>query len=517
MFPRGTVEKDGFRFHGQRCENGPVEVALIRLSEPAGKGLTTLPSVLPEKERFALAERLLEPLLTRALAKSNDDERLRPLEALAILDPARVLEQIDKKPFKEPWYDDYLRRAVAQRLLKDSPDEARTVIDAMHGPGFRSTGYCDLADALPAAQRTEKLDLLGQALLHARNVPEPDHRAVNVCQVAQRLRDLGEKEQATKLVREAEAVARNLPTAAWAGYARAFVATRVADIDLPAGLALIKDLSDPFEYQRHHANIAVRLAATNPAECERVLAMVKPPARAGNGAAVVGTSLAPDSARVRICSRMAAVDLERARRIAEQSTPTYKAHCFGVMAYALAKSRPDVAQDLLRRAFGVLSAHVESGQDHFNNFSDAASLAGWLVSVAERIDPQLTPEFLWQALSFHTPRGQPNDLSGMNAAADAALALGVARYDRAAAGALLEPGKQFATELIKWGHGSSFFPAWTVTDPQEAVRMVERLPQGNQSDTARLRVIGILSSDGDKLWKQAYQQLGLWLVDSNDD
>jgi uncharacterized GH25 family protein len=513
------VEKAGFRFHGQLSGAGTVDVVLPRSNEPAGKGLTTLPPALPGKERLALASRLLDPFLARVLAKDNAGEKLRPLEMLAKLDPARVLELIDKKPFKESWYDDYLRRAVAQRLLKDSPDEARTVIEAMQSPESRASGYLDLADALPADKRAEKLELLGQALLHGRNVPEADHRLVAVSQVARRLRELGETEQAAKLLRGGQETARNLPTVEWPGFARAYFATQLAAIDLPAGLALIKDLRDDFEYQRHHANIAVGLAARDPAESERVLGMVKPPDRLSTGAPAPYTSLAPITTRVRICSRMAAVDPERARRIAEQtSEPTYKAHCFGVMAHALAKSKPDAAAELLRRAFDVLAAHVESGRDQFNNYSDAASLAGCLVSVAERIDPQLVPEFFWRALSLRTPRPSSDDFSdGRNAGADAALALALARYDRAVARVLLEPGKGRAAEIIKWGHGSSFFPAWAVTDPHGAAKLLERLPEGNQGDYARLSVIGLLTADGDELWKKAYERLGLWLVDTEDD
>src|SRR5262249_54756495 len=133
------VEKAGFRFHGQRADGpGPFAVTLARRDEPAGKPITTLPPALPKAERKALAARALEPPLKRTLEKGSDDDRLRPLEMLARIDPGRVLEELEKRPYKDAWYDSYLRRAVAKGLLNDSPEEARTVIDSMKDAGFRS-------------------------------------------------------------------------------------------------------------------------------------------------------------------------------------------------------------------------------------------------------------------------------------------------------------------------------------------------------------------------------------------
>lgn len=48
---------------------------------------------------------------------------------------------------------------------------------------------------------------------------------------------------------------------------------------LPAALALIKDLKDPMEHDRHHGNIAHKLAGSKPAEAERVLGMLGKPGR----------------------------------------------------------------------------------------------------------------------------------------------------------------------------------------------------------------------------------------------
>src|SRR5262249_24914874 len=229
-------------------------------------------------------------------------------EALAPLDPGRVLELIEKYPDKNPWFDDYLRRAVAQALAGESLDEARAVVEAMRDAGFRSTGYLDLCDRLPAAQRAQKLEFLGQSLLHARNIQDAAHRVVHLAPVARRLRELGEAERADSILREGQAAARELPTQAWAAYARGAFAEELALIDLPSALDLLKDLKDAYEYDRHHGTIAHKLAGKNPAEAERVLNMLRHP----------NQPTLRDQWAQRVCYRMAPVDPERAQRIADR-------------------------------------------------------------------------------------------------------------------------------------------------------------------------------------------------------
>ena len=76
-------------------------------------------------------------------------------------------------------------------------------------------------------------------------------------------------------MREGEALAKQLPRrAGWATRSGEF-AEELVQIDLEAALALTKDLADPGEFDRHHGNIAHELAGRDPAQAERMLAMVK--------------------------------------------------------------------------------------------------------------------------------------------------------------------------------------------------------------------------------------------------
>jgi RNA polymerase sigma factor (sigma-70 family) len=501
------VEKAGYRFQGQQTAPAAdaLDVMLPRSSEPAGKVLKTLPAVLGKKERQALAARVLEPLLKRALDGKDESLKTRSLEVLARIDPGRVLELIEKKPDKEPWFDDYLRRAVAQALAAESLDEARAVVEAMRDPGFRATGYIDLCDALSAAKRAQKLEFLGQSLLHARNIQDAAHRVVHLTPVAKRLRALGEVERADRILREGQTAARELPTEAWAGYARGAFADELAVIDLPAALALTKDLKDAYEYDRHHGNIAHKLGGKNPAEAERVLQMLRHP----------NQPTLRDQWALCVCYRMAPVDLERAKRIADRIGGLHhKAYAYGVMAQAQAGSKPAVATELLDKAFALLQAHVEAGKDNFNGFWAAPSVAGCLLPVAEQINPQLVAEFFWRALSFRSPPAGEEEAASQALFGDAALAMVLARYDRAMARPLMEVAAKRINKLA--GRMEPLYTAAILIDPRWAVQLVEALPEGREKDHARLTVAGMLTREGEDFWRKVHSHLALWAPDTED-
>src|SRR5205085_6600669 len=132
-----------------------------------------------------------------------------------------------------------------------------------------------------------------------------------------------------------------------------------------------------------------------------------------------------------------------------------------------------------------------SGKDNFNNFWNAAALAGLSVQVAEQIDPALVAEFFWRALSFH-PRSaakDPDDRWGLRAAAVGSLALAVARYDRDIALALLDTVQ--VPRLDTNFAGVSVFRAAALADPARAVKMLAALPPGRTTDSTRDVIIAM--------------------------
>ena len=501
------VEKAGFRFHGRRCDGaGPLAITLARRDQPAGTRMTTLPPALSRAERKALAARLLEPALRRVLDKGSDEARLGPLKRLARLDAGRLLRELEKRPYKEAWFDSYLKAEAARGLASEDVEEARSIIDSMKDPGFRSMAYHELSDALPAARRADRLALLNQSLLHARAVQANDHRIIHLGWVANRLWHLGEKGRAAKLLREGQAVARELPTAAWAGYARGAFAEDLGLIDVPAALELMKDLKDPFEYVRHHGNLAQKLAGIDPKEAERVLDLVlkgKDPERAFNR----------DQYAVRVCHRMALIDLARARKIAGSIREPYaRAQAQGMMALAVARDRPKDVVALLDRAFELLAEQAGPGKDRPRYPYDAPTVAGLLLPAAERIDPSLVPEFFWRALWLRT-RAAPAEARDLEATYTGPLALVLARYDHKLAMVLVE---EAAKQGQAAGGGAESLKAAAIADPRRAVALVEALPAGQARDRVRLSVVDMLLAEGEGVWRAVHHTVGLWHVDDDD-
>jgi len=515
FFPPGFlfVSKSGYRFHGQRCDRPEsVKITLTRRDERAPAKMTTLPPALPRAQRKELAARLLEPLLKRN-GKEDDNTRSRALRTLGKLDAGRLLAELSSRPMKDTWFDGYIRRTAVDGLKEEAPEEAQAVAASMKDPSFCSMAYLDLCDALPEARTSEKRTLLHQALLHARAIQASDHRIIQLAWVARRLWAIGDKELATRLLREGQEIARELPTAGWSAYARGVLAENLGLIDVDAALALMKDLKDPHEFVRHHGNLAHKLAGTDPNAAERVFKILV----SFNN---VQSLYQRDQYAVRICYRMASADLARARKIADAVRDTYyKARCYGLMAQTLARSQPREARELLERAFDLLEKHVASGQDSFNNMWDAASLAGLMLPAAEAMDPSLVPEFFWRVLSLHGP--PRSDIGGeeewsLSKQIDAlgAVALVLARYDREIALVVIEAASKRKPSL-----NFNRFPhlqAAALADPRRAVALVEEMPESGRKEVQREYVADLLLAEGDAAWKIVHGALGQWFVDDED-
>lgn len=502
------VSKAGFRFHGQRCDRPEtLTIALIRREESQTRRMTTLPPALPRAERKELAARLLEPILQRA-RKNDDNARSRPLQALGRLDPGRLLAELESRPMQDAWFDAYVRRAAVQGLKDEAPEEARTIIESMKDPHFRSVAYLDLCDALPEAKKEEKRVLLHQSLLHARGIQASDLRILQFAAAARRLWALGDQELATKLLREGQEIARELPNAGWSAYARSAFAEDFALIDLESALALMKDLKEHREFVRHHGNLAYKLARTDPAAAERVFGILLK----DND---VQTVFQRDQYAVMICPCMAAVDRARAQKIADAVVdPNYKARSYSLMAQSLARRQPREALALLDRAFEVLEKHLASGKGEFDNFSDAASLAVLMLPAAEEIDATLVPEFFWRALSLRIPPrpGGVEDEWKRSRQTDAlgALALVLARYDRALALLFVEEARK-RTPNMQYNR-LPHLRAAALADPRRAIALVEALPVNARTDNFRLNVVNMLLAEGDAVWKIVHGDLAQWFM-----
>src|SRR5262249_31530450 len=154
-------------------------------------------------------------------------------------------------------------------------------------------------------------------------------------------------------------------------------AEELVQVDVEAALALTKDLAGARPFDRHHGNIAHELAGREPAQSERVLAMVQ-------------DRLQRDLYAVRVVYRMVPLDLARARRLAE-SIPDdcLKGYALGMMALRLAEAGKDSARALLESAYESLERPSRTSRERSRSIYEITSIAGVLLPVAERIDPGL--------------------------------------------------------------------------------------------------------------------------------
>jgi hypothetical protein len=510
------ASKAGYRFQGKPVGSAPgaVEIVLARTNEPPDQTYRTLPPLLSHDEELKIARGLIDPYLDRVLKTGDEAARIRTFEALARVEPAKALELLDKKTISGEFLNDMIRMRVVEGLAYDSPDEAADVVETMQASMAKSLSYVKVAAALPEAERARKLALLDRGAVQAKGTKEPPFRLLGAGAVADLWLDLGETAKATALLREYEPLAREMPGAAFAGYAKGAFAEELCQIDLKAALDLCKSLTGkPNEFDRHLGNVAHELGGKDPAEAERVLGMMREASQR-------------DYSAVRVVYRMARADLPRARRLAGAiSSPLDRAYALGVMAESLAGSDKPNASALLSEAFDALGRAAENDKTAFSGMPSAAIIASALLPTAEAIDPALVAEYLWRALSFRqpVPAGQERTWGVMNESA--VLAAQVARYDRDLARALLAPfsgaaGKPAAEH--DWYDRADFVVA-AVVDPRWAAELIVRMPEPPDAklqpakNSARLAVANVLARQGERRWQYLRsQRLRLWVPDVED-
>jgi Carboxypeptidase regulatory-like domain len=510
------ARKPGYRFGGLAVapESADVTLVIHRVDQPPRFVRKTLPSPLTRQEEVAIARRLLDPYAERVLKQGSQPERVRMLEALVRVEPERGLGLIQQKVFNTPFLNGMIAMQTAIGLMDESIDEALAVIEGLEDPTGKAIGFIEASHKLGAQNRAQALQVLDLALLNARSAKEPDGiRLVLMGRVAERFLDLGEMERGRAILREGEAIAKQLPKAGFVGYARGAFAEELVQIDLEAALALTNDLADSREFDRHHGNIAHELAGRDAAQSERVLAMVE-------------DRLERDRYTVRVVYRMAPLDLARARRLAESvSDHCLKGFALGMMALRLSEAGKDSAREVLESAYESLERSAQMNQVDSNSIYNPTSIAAVLLPVAERVDPGLIDEYLWRSLAMRPPNPwETNPGVGRSAYADVLLAMMLARFDRSIARTLVEPlaGRTGPAGAYFSSRGE-LFAAAAVIDPKWAAAIVEALPDDSDlnaqrpKNSGRLAVATVLGRTGDRRFRHLQQTfLHLWLPDVED-
>ncbi len=495
-----VVRHPDYRAHGAFYEKTPdrLDQSLARLTEPAEKRIPR--TILARAERDQLLQGMLTPYRQMLPKTTSADERMRVVQVLATVDPDFLINYLEKNPLKPAIIQDSALHLVVKEWAAARVDDAEELIGKIRGPFRKAMALCDLADQVAA--RPKRIELLAEALVAVRAEKAPEFRAVGLGMVGRRLFDLGEKDRAMAVLREGEKLAGGLSTSAFTGYARGTFATDLALIDLPAALALVKDLKDAREFQRHHGNIAHRLAAVQPEAAVHVLDLLRPPK--------ANEFNQRDQYAIRVCYRMAGVDLARALALADSIRDALsRAQAIGGIAQAVARKDPKRATEMLRRAFTQVEEEAaRPDPPQLTSPLTAGSAAAVLIFNAEQIDPALVDECLWRAVALHRPPTNDPNLAWRVATTNDAVAIAAARYDGKLAELLLAtPGPQVYT---REGLLARFLvhPRRTVLEAAKG--------SSPQEERERSQLIGYVGTPEDRLPRLIQHTLGIWRIDAED-
>jgi hypothetical protein len=464
------ARKDGFRLQGLEAGANSLPVALVlsRTAEPPESKMATLPPPLSLDESRALARRLLEPILKEARAKGDDAAKLWLLRVERWLDPADLLEQVEKTSFARSTTADYLKGEAALALVASDPEEAVAVAESIVDPAYKAGTLVDLVDALPPSELARKLTLLDRAAAQARTAAQGSNKLFQMGEVAERWLELGEKDKALALFGDGRTLVDALPPAKRTD-AGSFLA-HLARVDAKAPLELISGVGTDRWNQRIVANIAIRSALGHPASAEQALMLLHEP-------------MWRQEASLRVCRRLASLDPVRARQIASRlPRARERAYAWTFLADGLVGTDPAGARAALDQAFRELDDDRARVPSVYWDPSPAASI----LPLCERIAADRVPEVFWRAVAEQPPGDDPRDEFGLDHnLIDGALLL--SRYDRSVAAALFAPAAAFTRSLPLRG-GNDLTPAAILAmgclDPRGAVQFVEGLPKARSLDVS---------------------------------
>jgi hypothetical protein len=244
-----------------------------------------------------------------------------------------------------------------------------------------------------------------------------------------------------------------------------------------------------------------------PDEAEKALNLIKPPEPQ--------QFAQRDSYAVRVCYRMASVDLPRTEKIALSiGDLTQRAYALGVMAEALAPKDAPQARQLLRRAYDVLEEADRRQEPRVGPYQSAV-IAGALLATAAKLDPDakrrpLLKEFVWRSVALVPPATNDPNRSWYAVEAGAALALWLAEFDAALAREVLS-----RVDSTKADSSRTYAPAVALVDADRIESFLEGLP-ANARGNARMSMAAILPLEGPELHRRIHHVTGVWPIDVED-
>ncbi len=449
------------------------------------------PTRFLRRNHAALAQRLIEPYYYAAVSQGNQLNCYHALLGLAVADPVGALQKLDAEVAPTPNRAAYIKLRVARTLARSDLARAEAVADSIIEPqNYRCAALVAVSDALPAEQRVRKLALLTKAAAQAKDAKATDA----LVRIAHRFYQLGEKAKAKALVTESASPQKINPVQ------RTSIACSLAPIDPTSALSIARELaaSNRQDANRILWNVAIGLAADNPAESERVLRLV-PHEKEQN-------RLHPA-----IVWKMATTDPAQARRlVAESQREGNYPQVWMYLACGLKARDPAAAHESFGRGIRAIDRLLEAGPEYLPLHTPGGP--GALMPLAEQIDPSLVPELFWRTVAAQPPIGDPRMFSETSSSDLAEL---LAWFDRGVAAAIFEPVRDRMDQMDfrELSTHRLELLSWAQIDPRAAVARIEQLRANGDLETRTLlavkEMIGARLADPlEQRWQTFWERYG---------
>jgi hypothetical protein len=459
--------KDGYRFTSKLTATSEPSVTITLLAADSSPPASQ-PD--PRPPMYVAAQRNLTMHALEGLWALPDEAlagyRLRVLEGLSRIDLPLAHQWLDERRKRgEPDSADQsalaqvLRTAEAQKLAATDPDEALALIARVTGrDSYRLPA--EIARKLAATDPTKAKRFAEEAAVKARALQLPD-RAWTMAGAGDLLVDLGQRDAGRKLIFEAADIVDTFGAQGMHGFARGYVAARLAQFDLNRAKILIP--SEPQnEMTRWLSNVAVRLA---PQDLPRALALLDE--IKNNQSSFQGDS------RRRIAVALAKSGKPAdAIKIAESVAPDAfrPGTALAAVAVEVAKTDPQTARALIDRA---LSIHTDPTKAPSFSRSQSKELATWTARKALLANHPDMESVVSRVLACRatTAEDSPNNVTIY----DSEMALGLALVDPPTAKWVLNRAAPASRPLpSEIADNRNWLFAVALADPERGIAEVDR-------------------------------------------
>ena len=369
-------------FGGALLTVGQTDATLTITREPKGVTLGEpgqIPAAVDRERNQQVARELLAEGLELAGADSHHRPRL--LSLLAVVSPEEAMglaaEAGDQAEMMTAFF-------MATHQTSTDVEEILGRVESIPDDKIRASAYVFVADRLSREDPQGAQELLALALPDIQSVADVGMQAA-FTSLAGEVLYRTDPEEAEPVIRRAAELALSLPFVELGGFVRGTVAQAMSRIDLDEALSLIDGMDEDSDVSRHRANIAARIAATQPDEAWTLMQETS------------------DHRRVRgmprVAYHMASSHPDKAiAMVRELEDNGGQALCLAYIALALRDQDPAKAAELFQEAVAVAREFELSTAQRYVR-TGRAVLMGRLAQIAVMIGYPDVERLVWQSIS----------------------------------------------------------------------------------------------------------------------